>query len=89
MSKWICKVDLFTLELIDTDDLQNSLYEAFSDVCWNQSKMFGVKKSDKFSVEELSDAFVIFINGKNHGFLKKIVCLNKIGVIICQIYMCI
>lgn len=49
---------------IDTNDLQNSLYEAFNEMNWKNGKEFNITKKDIFSIKECEKCFEIFVNGE-------------------------
>ncbi len=49
---------------IDTNDLQNSLYESFNEINWKNGKEFNITKKDIFSIKEYKKRFEIFVNDK-------------------------
>lgn len=49
---------------IDTENLQESLYDAFNDSGWKDGEKLGIKKTDKFSIKEDKGTFEIYVNEK-------------------------
>lgn len=49
---------------IDTNDLQNSLYESFNEMNWKKGEEFNITKKDIFSIKEYESYFEIFVNDK-------------------------
>lgn len=51
------------LVAIDTDNLQESLYDAFNESCWEAGEKLGIKRTDLFSINEYKNIFEIYVNG--------------------------
>lgn len=49
---------------IDTDNLQESLYDAFNESGWEAGEKLGIKRTDLFSINEYKNIFEIYVNGK-------------------------
>lgn len=54
----------FEIVTIDTDNLQESLYDAFNDCGWEDGERLGIKRTDMFSIKEYENIFEIYVNGK-------------------------
>ena len=54
----------FEIVPIDTENLQESLYDAFNDCGWEDGKRLGIKRTDMFSIKEYERIFEIYVNGK-------------------------
>lgn len=74
--RWICEQSVgFELCMVDTNNIQKSLKEAYSSPCL--SKIYKITENSKFSMIEHGGYFETYVNGeKAENFVKKYF-LNK------------
>ena len=50
--------------VVDTENIQKSLYEAFCDSGWNTGKNFNFRENDNFRAKEHDEYFDVYVNDK-------------------------